>query len=68
MNAWIKAMAGFLPHYIEYDMQMPTTKHFEFSLFNSLTWTVDFYDISFDDTAEFDIRDVKVEFMPVATE
>lgn len=68
MNAWINAMAGFLPHYIEYDMKMPTTKHYEFSLFHTFTWVVDFYDISFDDTAEFDIRDVKVEFMPVATD
>ena len=68
MNAWIRAMSGFLPHYIEYDMKMPKTKHYEFNLFSTYTWIIDFYDISFDETAQFDIRDVKVEFMPLILE
>ena len=48
INAFKKAMETFLPHYINVDMQLPTTYHYEFGLFfNLLKWKINWTNIEY---------------------
>jgi hypothetical protein len=54
-------MEIFLPHYINVDLPLPKTYHYEFGLFfDLLQWTFDWKNIKYQ-TADLDIKDVSLE-------
>lgn len=54
-------MEEFLPHYINFDFDLPKQYHYEFGLFfNLLQWKIDWKDVNYTQ-AEFNIADVKVD-------
>lgn len=63
VNSFKKAMEEFLPHYINYDLDMPEHYHYEFGLFfNLLQWKIDWKNITYTN-ADLDISDVKVDLI-----
>lgn len=49
IDSWKRAMQGFLPHYINADLDLP--KHYQYHvgfLFDFLTWTVTWDNIKYD--------------------
>lgn len=63
VNEFKRALAGFLPHYIDYDYEWPTELHYTFSmLYDTMVWTVDFTKINFEQ-ADLDINESTVELV-----
>lgn len=59
-NAMIRAMSGFLPHFLNYDTVTPEQLHYSFKDYLGWwKWNFAFYNITFDH-ADFDISDTKI--------
>ncbi len=60
INSVKRAMEEFLPHYINVDLDLPQTYHYEFGLFfNLLQWKITWTDIEWSNV-DLDIADVKI--------
>ena len=60
INSFKRAMEEFLPHYINVDLSLPKTYHYEFALFfNLLQWKITWTDIEYSNV-DLDIADVKI--------
>jgi hypothetical protein len=61
INSVKRAMEEFLPHYINVDLDLPKTYHYEFGLFfNLLQWKITWTDIEWSNV-DLDIADVKIQ-------
>ena len=62
-------MGDFLPHYLNFDVELPTEKHFEFDWFykDSLAYIVDWTNITYS-KADFDMQDIQIEIVPGRTD
>ena len=62
-EAFKRAMVDFLPHFINYDVEFPTSYSYKFSLFfDWLSMTFNWRDIKYDEL-KFDIKDIKLQFL-----
>lgn len=60
VNSFKRAMEQFLPHYINVDLDLPKSYHYEFGLFfNLLQWKIDWTDIEYSNV-DLDIADVQI--------
>jgi len=60
INSFKRAMEEFLPHYINVDMKLPQSYHYEFGLFfNLLQWKITWTDIEYSNV-DLDIADVEI--------
>lgn len=58
-----KAMSDFAPHYINADLKLPSSYHYDFKMvFDVLTWTHNWDEITYD-VATFDVNDIKFELV-----
>ena len=58
IEAFKTSMQDFFPHYVVADMMLPTSEKYTFNwLFEYVTWTVEWKDISYD-VPKFDIQDI----------
>ena len=63
IESFKRAMQGFLPHYINADLQLPKTYQYNVGfLFDFLTWTVNWKNIEYD-VGEFDFQDIKFDLV-----
>ena len=61
INGFKHAMEEFLPHYINVDLDLPKSYHYEFGLFfNLLQWKIDWTDIEYSNV-DLDIADIEIE-------
>ena len=59
-EAFKRAMVDFLPHFINYDVEFPTSYSYKFSLFfDWLNMTFNWRDIKYDEL-KFDIKGIKL--------
>ena len=61
-EAFKRAMVDFLPHFINYDVEWPTSYSYKFSLlFDWLNMTFNWRDIKYEEL-KFDIKDIILQF------
>lgn len=63
INSWKRAMQGFLPHYINFDLNLPKQYTYHVGLlFDFLTWTIEWTDIEYE-MGTFDFTKIKMDLV-----